>query len=503
MHIERELKFRLSERAAARAWSVLPDVTAQRVRQVQSVYFDTPDLRLLETGAALRLRKDGRRWLQTLKLDKQAASALTERLEWEHTLARGRLAIEHLTHENIESKLGLRPAMLLRALQPMFATQFKRRSAQMRLADATRIEVSLDRGFIRAGKRREPLLELELELLHGQPATLLASAAQWIEPLGLQLEFRSKAQRGYRLARKATEAPVKGSGPNFDSKATVEQAFLDVLGRSLFQAGANLHGVVASRNPEYLHQLRVGLRRARTALRAFRGMARKALTAPLQSEFDRLAPALGAARDWDVLAETLNRAARDAVKAGPSFAPLARIVAARRGHARREARACVASAAFQLLVLHAMAWMERKPWRGTGARGSVADRSLSAFAPRVLERLEQKAVRAGKRIDWSDATARHALRVRIRRLRYACEFFAPCLARRSVRRYLQRLEALQDLLGELNDFAVARRLLAPFETGPGASAAAFAQGWLAARERALLSSLPGTWQTLRRGKRCW
>ena len=79
MQIEREIKFRLPPAAARRVWRFARPASSSRRRTVTSVYYDTPNQRLRRAGAALRLRRDGRRGLQTLKLESGARAGLAER----------------------------------------------------------------------------------------------------------------------------------------------------------------------------------------------------------------------------------------------------------------------------------------------------------------------------------------------------------------------------------------------------------------------------------------
>jgi len=98
--------------------------------------------------------------------------------------------------------------------------------------------------------------------------------------------------------------------------------------------------------------------------------------------------------------------------------------------------------------------------------------------------------------DWSDAAARHTLRIRLKRLRYVCEFFTDCVKRKRVRRYLEHLEGLQDLLGELNDLATARRVIGDLDAAGAGVQSAFIRGWISAREDALIASLDEAWRAL-------
>jgi hypothetical protein len=100
-------------------------------------------------------------------------------------------------------------------------------------------------------------------------------------------------------------------------------------------------------------------------------------------------------------------------------------------------------------------------------------------AQRRLARWHRQIVAAWKSFDELEEEDLHTLRKRIKRQRYAVEFFAPVLRRRDVERYLERLMSIQERMGEMNDLFVARtRYQALVGSDP---AAWFALGWLAAR----------------------
>jgi triphosphatase len=241
------------------------------------------------------------------------------------------------------------------------------------------------------------------------------------------------------------------------------------------QVGINAAGLLESSDPEYLHQMRVGLRRLRSALRAFAPVLDNAKA--VKRWLRDLMPPLGAARDWDVFAQTLQEAqARTAI-----------LQKVRRRHnaARRVARDTVSSPKFQSFLLGSLQWLQSEPWRDSSA-------SLERFGAQALERLHRKAV---KHADWGGASERHQLRIRVKRLRYACEFFAPCFAPAAVAPYLEQLQALQDILGELNDIAVGRALCCEID--------APAPRQLAQREKKLIAALTPAWNRFEKQPRYW
>lgn len=342
MPIERELKFRLAPRAAARA---LDELALGPPVALSSVYFDTPSRELSRARAALRLRRVGRAWLQAFKCE-QAPGA---RGEWEVAVPRGALDLRRFPLAEIRAASGLDLASLHRRLRPLFDTRFTRRAADVRFRDAA-VEVALDRGIIVAGEKREALLEIEIELKSGAAQRMLRYAQSLVEPLGLRLSLASKAQRGYRLALGEGDEPRKWRRPELRDAAP-HDALARLAGAALEQVAANAEGMIASQDPEYLHQLRVGLRRLRALFGAFRALEPQ--TAPIRRRLRAIGPLLGVARDWDVVA--------------PS-SPSART-------ARRAARALVASPAFHQTLVRVLRWIEEAPWRTT-------DEALAPFAVR-------------------------------------------------------------------------------------------------------------------------
>jgi CHAD domain-containing protein len=259
--------------------------------------------------------------------------------------------------------------------------------------------------------------------------------------------------------------------PQLDPAAPPQAAFAALFRAALAQVAGNVLGVLESADPEYLHQLRVGLRRLRSALRAFGPVLEE--PAWLKRSLRRLQP-LGVARDWDVFVESLVRAR--------ATAPVLRRARRQRDAARRAVRSLVASSEVSTFVLKALRWVESRPPAQKRAG------TLARFAAGALGRLERKVLQT--RID--DPKSRHALRIRVKRLRYASEFFAPCFPQRAVRRDLARLEALQEILGELNDLAVARRLSQQIDAAVPRA--------LGLRKSELLDALQSAWTQFMRTK---
>ena len=466
MNIEREIKLHLTQASAAELFRLAP-----HRRRVASIYYDTPRHDLRRAGIALRLRRDGGRWLQTLKAEGPQHGGLARRAEWELPLRRRALETQAFPREEIRLATGVDLGRLAQRLRPVFETRFTRCSGLVQLGGRGKAELAIDRGRILAGRRHEPVREVELELVSGDPEALLRFA----ETLGLPLAYESKAERGYRLAHGASPSPRKWFMPALEVKHAPGEAFAAVAAAALAQVGINAGRMRASCDPEYLHQLRVGLRRLRAAFQAFAPALED--EAPLERALRRLARQLGAARDWDVfvaLVEPLDLPPR-----------VLRRARARRGRERRTALACVTSPQFQAFLFSAMRWLESRPW-------TEVDATLAGFAARRLDKLRRKSLR---KVNLERAKPRHALRIRIRRLRYAGESFAHCFPAHAVKPYLDALRALQDLLGRLNDIAVARRLLESMNAG--------IPPVLARRERRLIACARAAWARFEQARPFW
>ena len=246
-------------------------------------------------------------------------------------------------------------------------------------------------------------------------------------------------------------------------------AFHAVIGNCLAQIGGNAAGIIVSQDSEYVHQMRVGLRRLRVALGVFSALA--PCPPALQREIDWLAGELGALRDWDVLTETTlpRLALLHPDEAGlESLRQAAADSAAKRRHLLVDA---VSSERYTRLLSMLKKWQRGAPKR-------QAEVSLVHFAGDALRCAYKKLQRRGKHLD--DAAMRHRTRIAAKKMRYALEFFASLYPTGKVRRFVKILSRLQDVLGRLNDITVADGLLRQLaRRAPNAAGAGFARGALA------------------------
>ena len=220
---------------------------------------------------------------------------------------------------------------------------------------------------------------------------------------------------------------------------------------------ANHDAVLDSRDPEGVHQFRVALRRLRSALVVFKSVLPADDAAWLEGEASELIDLLGPARDWDVfITETLAavRAARPDDEVLPALDAAAE-VERRRAYERAEV---LRAPDYTSFLLSFGRWIETAGWRSRDKR-AVLDRPLARMAGRLLDKRHRRLLKRGRDFEGLSDKHLHRLRITLKKLRYAGEFFASQFPEGNPRPYIKALRRLQDDLGRLNDAAVAERLL--------------------------------------------
>jgi inorganic triphosphatase YgiF len=462
---EIELKLFLPDDAevALAAAPLLRDARPRRVH-LDATYFDTPDRLLQKHGMALRLRRTGRQWVQTLKEAESARGGLSARPEWESParLVRGtpRIDVTKLADTPLPALLARHRAQA--KLQPQFRVRVRRTLWEIEFR-GSRIEVAADRGHIEAASGGRPtsvpVAEIELELKDGRPEDLTAAALRLTgrgkNGLALVPMLSGKAERGYRLVSGKPVPPTKAAARGFvaalEADMTSSVALRAIVAHGLDVVLANTAALRDVHAPEYVHQARVALRRMRSAVRL---LDRKHADFPetLARELRWAAQLLGAARDWDVLVtQTLPKLFANAPRElrGEVRTTLAR-AQAKRDAARTDVLGALGTARSARLALRLQAWTVTSPPKG---------RTLKRLAPRALGKAHRRLFDATQFFAALSPERRHRVRILAKRLRYALDVLSVALPREATERYIAALAELQDVLGELNDDAVAQMVL--------------------------------------------
>ena len=490
---EREIKlaappgFRLLDLGAVADGVV---VTAGEERHLVTVYWDTPDLRLIRWGCTLRHRA-GEGW--TVKLP-QASEGIA--------MVRNEHRIEGpATHPPEEAADLLRAMVRSAPLEPVARMRTVRRvvallSAEGRpLAEIDDDEVSVYHGRRVAARFRE----IEVEINDGCPDELVDAVLERLHEGGA-----GRPDPTPKLVRALGDralAPPEVVVPDLDPAAATAG---DVIRAAIAGSAARLirhdPGVRIGGHPEDVHQARVATRRMRSDLRTFAGLVEPEWAAGLRQELSELADELGTVRDAEVLRDRLKATAR----ALPGVDhPAARRIAGQLTAAvtagRRRLLATMREPGYIELLDHLVEAADA-PRLGPGA-AAPAREALPAIVAVPWQSLRRGARRADEN---SPDEELHALRIKAKRCRYAAEAAAPVLGRRAAE-FAKAVAGLQEVLGEHHDAVVAGAWL---RENAGQGPEAFVAGELCALEAVAAQgsrkAWPDAWKKVSRKElRAW
>jgi inorganic triphosphatase YgiF len=571
---EQELKLHVPQ--AARS-GVEKELLRGRVThmRLQAFYFDTPARDLVRAKIALRLRREGEQWVQTLKMPGENSLS---RIEINHNRPSPDLDLSVYATEPFAALLAKHAGSLSICYETDVQRIFRQARTELGL-----VELAFDTGLLRAGSLELPISEIEFELKRGQLAAVFTLGKKWQQAHGLILDVRSKSERGDRLALLNAELNAMDERKANDharsrSRAIAQfwaaRAAKDVVLHPKIQANAALAAVSAEcldqiiRNTavlaevdtagmyqasgaEHVHQLRVGIRRLRSAWSFFNGIATlpsEQLRAEIKLHFAKL----GGTRDDDVLKETLlpvlSAAGQPPLILDDGLTP-------------PDTENVALSRSFQGWLLDLLAWtvlpvapvaqpsaiaapsnidaLGQRPAVELQSTGTSVTRSLArqaldvtelsaptegiaqvdAQAPaatiakvqkpltlkealiKKLKKWHRRLLQDGLQFDQLSVESRHELRKLGKKLRYALQFTESLLPTTRLKAYRKQLAAVQDILGEMNDLAVARdRFILLRDAQPSAW---FACGWITSRLDALTQDACAAFKQLSRTETFW
>ncbi|QIK95868.1 CHAD domain-containing protein [Sphingomonas sp. HDW15A] len=446
MQRELELKLDINARDAERlkhepllAWAPVSH------KHELTVFFDTPKRKLKKAGFMFRIRHSGRSFVQTVKASGTGAG-LFERSEWEwrvHSMDPDFTVLD-------QTPLGSILTARTRArLQPVARMQINRTTWLLDDGECL-IEVTADQGFVAVDGTQAPVSELELELKLGSPRVLFRFADKLARRFALRLGVLSKADRAFALADDEPVKPVKAGKVKLRPDMSIADGLSEIALSCLKQFRLNEPLLVERRDAEALHQMRVAIRRLRSALHLFASVIKN------DRDFRRVAKGmrslglrLGEARNLDVFIDGLGDAAAD-------LAPLC--------HIRDEHYARIIcgldSPKIRRLMLRTVRWATVGGWR----EKKKARLPLGDFMRDRIEDAWALVTSSGESLVTLSEKDRHRVRIHVKKLRYALEFagglFKGVPDHR--RRFSVAIEDLQEQLGYLNDLRVARLLVCEY-----------------------------------------
>jgi inorganic triphosphatase YgiF len=517
---EQELKLHVPKQAYAAVEKALRRGTVTRMR-LRAQYFDTPDGHLAEAGVALRLRLEGRRWVQTLKMP---GAHQLEKIEI-NTPRSGPSLDLSVFDDTPAAKLMAKHGQ---ALSMVYETDVSRLFRRIRTTSGV-IEVGLDQGHIVAGALRLPVSEVEFELISGQPQAMFELGLKWLSTHGLILDLRSKAERGTRLAALANRlanlgeledaatvaarakavasywAPRGAGAIKLDRDMSCAQALSAVTIECLQQIARNAAVLCEidtadyyrAGNPEHTHQLRVGIRRLRSAWSLFQKLA-PLPPEPWRQEIKDHFAGLGSARDDDVLHETVMPELSAAGQPPLEFGQQAE---------DEPSMNITKSVAFQRWLVELLAWnigahpLQADEPPANPSHQKHAGPDLHAALSKQLYKWHKRVLTDGLQFEKLHIESKHDLRKRAKRLRYGLQFAESLLPGKKLKNYRRSLAKVQDILGEMNDLYVARERFEHMQQEQ--PSAWFAVGWIASRLSVLDKKAQAAFKNLNQADHFW
>jgi len=507
---EIELKLRIAKSDIPRLKRQLANIAASSLgiqlskpstHKTLSTYYDTPDLTLLDRGISLRVRRAARKWVQTIKGAGNALSGLHQRMELESELNSGELDFSKITDAAYSA--FFEQAAIQNALTPVFSTDVQRTTWQLSFENGDQIELVLDVGELVTTHDRETICEIELELKQGHQGRLFAFALLLQENIPLSIENISKAHRAYAYYRHQPLRIMKAKPVKLKRKMLANDALKLIAESCLTQLQGNQDMVLHGTDVEGVHQMRIALRRLRSALKVFGGITRKQSCENMMQELVWMTNVLGDARDLDVFVTQTLPPMLQQMQNQPSLVSLAEKAKQDRQQAYSIAREAITSQRYQRLLLTLGDWLENQRWR----KQKAAEVTVATVAKNMLNKRYKLLKQSGKDLKRAAPEERHETRIAAKKLRYLAEFFAELYPAKSAKPFIKCLAQLQDQLGVMNDISVTSGLVLKImgEKPPRQlmTAKHLIDGWNAHRLLPCTSNMDAAWDHLSQQKPFW
>jgi CHAD domain-containing protein len=304
---------------------------------------------------------------------------------------------------------------------------------------------------------------------------------------------------------------AKATSLELPEHCTGEDALVATVDNCLTHLSANEDCALAGIDPEGVHQMRVALRRLDASLTLYKPLIPETQMDRLQRRIKSVTQTLGPARDWDVFIGDMLDPVASNMSNDPDLKFLRNIALRQRMAAYREVQKTLRSQPYREMWQEVALWLAEREWR----QQPVSEKSVQlmhdvrAFSESVLDEAHRKLLKRGKGFAVLDARERHKLRIRIKKVRYAAEFFSPLYHVERSESFLVALRNMQDDLGRLNDVETARGLVDGLTTGDSerarraARAGGLVIGWhrhaAAQRENQLVRH----WRKLKKAEPFW
>ena len=314
--------------------------------------------------------------------------------------------------------------------------------------------LQFDLGRLIVNDKEEDISEIKLKLKSGNAGRLFDLALELQDAIPLNVEHLTQAQRGYAYYRYSPPQVIKAQLPTLTRKMNANIAFKEIVWECINQLQLNQNVVLHTSDIEGVHQMRIALRRLRSAFSLFKLILGNKKCAFILSELKWLSDILGKARDIDVLLTQTIPSITTQYKHDQGLLTLQQLALKRQIKVYDFIRDALLSQRYNCLLLTICSWLENEKWKETKKHYkliTVATRTLNKFHKQLL----------GHNDNLTDMSPeyRHATRIASKRLRYLAEFFTNLYPAKDGTKFIRILTQVQECLGQINDITVAERLL--------------------------------------------
>ena len=373
------------------------------------------------------------------------------------------------------------------------------------------VSVSIVEGLLRAVVGEQRVCRVTLA---GPPTAVETLALSLAAAIRLSVPRTALSAEAYATAR-PPPPPRHLGAPKLPSQLSVGDAFAYIVAHL---TDVLLHwapAAAAGQTAEPVHQMRVAIRRLRSAASLFR----RAVACPpldaLKSELETISQVLGSTRDLDVFVTGTGRAVAEAFGSDPAVLRLVAAAERQRVESYAALKALLEGPGFRRVGLVLAMLAATRPWErlpppaeGDAMAARQAETlavPLADYAARMLSRRHDAMMAVQGDPMTLPPAELHALRIMGKRLRYAAEFFAPLYGEKETDRFISRLALLQERLGLLNDGAVAAALMGRLSSAGRRRgyASGVVGGFVAASAAGARAELAGTWRKFARLRPFW
>ena len=461
------------------------EMSSQRATSgnVGSIYFDTPDQQLAARNVVIEVRKVEQRYVQSVcatgpKLD----GVRVRRLHWENPLPTPEPDPGAVGDANLRALATPSPGSLLK---PVLHCRVHRSTRQLLTPKRRSVRFVLENVEFTSTDDFPIFTNIILD----------SRSADGAAPFDVALGIHAKVPlRVATISRESAALQALGGGLTWRKavpldlprEANVEDTLVHILHHCLDHLTDNEQITRLSDHPEGVHQMRVAMRRLRSALRIFRDVMPLEQYLRVTDEIKWQTKNLGDTRDLDVFMDEIVGPVAAAMDGEPAFSALLKRLAVDRDNARTAAQKEIDNPRFTEFLLQTLGWIEGRKWRNRRAAEPTAllGQPIIELSDKLLSKRFKKVRKQGRIFDTLSVDEKHQLRIDVKKLRYATDFFSSLYGYERVSGFIASLQKLQDGLGYMNDLAVAGNLVAhlvktsPRSTvGAVAHAGALVMGW--------------------------